>query len=114
MATVNISSILRDYGERAAQAAKLALQENAESVVEEAKSRCPVKTGKLQGSIHPVKRGENKIRIIADAKDDKDYAYGSLIEYSPKGKPFMHPALEAKRAEIKQHTLDRIREALNQ
>lgn len=115
MATkVNFSTILRDYGEKAVQAARQALEENAEMVVAEAKERCPVKTGKLQESIHAVHKGKNKIRIVADAQNERDgYYYGNFLEYAPNGKPFLHPALNAKRAEIKQHTIDRIREALN-
>lgn len=110
-----ISGILRDYGERAKQAAIEALLENADMVVEEAKSRCPVKTGKLRESIHPERKGENKVRIVADAQNEKNgYYYGRLIEYSPNGQPFLHPALNAKRDEIKQHTIDKIRAAINQ
>ena len=107
----SIKTILDTYGERAVQAAKQALEENADIVVEEAKSRVPVKTGKLQASIHAVKKGENKIRIVADAKK-KRYYYGNLIEYSPRGKPFMRPALEAKRDEIKQNMINKIKAAL--
>lgn len=108
-----ISGLLRDYGERAKQAAIEGLLEGAEMVANEAKSRCPVDTGKLRDSIHTEKKG-NKIRVVADAKSDDGYYYGRLIEYSPKGKPFMHPALEAKRAEVKQHVMEKIRAAVNQ
>ncbi len=108
-----ISGLLRDYGEKAKQAAVESLLENAETVAEEARRLCPVDSGKLQASIHTEPKGENKVRVIADAKN-KDYYYGRITEYSPSGKAFMRPALEAKRAEIKQHTLDKIRAAINQ
>lgn len=109
---VNIRAILNQYGERAAQAARESLVENGETVAEEAKKRCPVDTGRLRDSIHVEKNGANKVRVVADAKAKDGYSYGRLIEYSPKGTPFMRPALEAKRAELKQHTIDRIRDAV--
>lgn len=112
MARANISAILRTYGERAAQAARQALEENAEIVMEEARRRCPVDSGKLRDSIHSEKKGANKIRIIADAENN-GYHYARIVEYSPRGKPFLRPALESKREEIKQNMIEKIRAALN-
>ncbi len=110
----NISALLRQYGERAAQAAREALIENGETVVEEAKRRCPVDTGALRDSIHAEQKSADKIRIVADAQAKDGYYYGRMIEYGPHGTPFMKPALEAKREELKQHTMDRIRAAITQ
>lgn len=111
MAKVTISGILRDYGKRAAQAARQALEENAEIVLEEARARCPVDTGKLRDSLHLEKKGADKIRIVADAQN-KGYYYGRLLEYAPNGKPFMRPALESKREEIHRNVLEKIRGAI--
>lgn len=110
----NVGAILRQYGERAAQAAREALLENGATVAEEAKSRVPVDTGRLRDSIHVEQKGADKVRIVADAKSEDGYHYGRLVEYGPHGKPFMRPALAAKREELKQHTLDKIREAITQ
>lgn len=110
----NISGILRQYGERAAQAAREALLENGETVAEEARRRCPVDTGNLRDSIHVERKGDNVVRIVADAQSDDGYYYGRRIEYAPDGQPFMRPALDAKRDEIKQHTLEKIRAAIIQ
>lgn len=114
MSKVTVGTILRAYGEKAAQAAREALMENAKTLVEEAKQRCPVKTGTLQGSIHPEQKNKNTILVVADAQAKDGYYYGRLIEYSPYGQSFLRPALEAKLEEMHQHTLDKIREALRQ
>ena len=107
------SGLAKTYGEKVKQAALEALQENAEMVVAEAKSRCPVKTGKLQESIHAEPKGKNKIRIVADAQNGRDgYYYGGYQEYAPNGKPFLHPALKAVKPQLKQHMIEKIREAL--
>lgn len=112
--SLNVGAILQQYGERAAQAARESLLENGETVAEEAKSRCPVETGRLRESIHVEPKGANRVRIVADAKAEDGYAYGGIIEYGPNGTPFMRPALVAKREELKQHTIDKIRAALAQ
>lgn len=111
---LNIGSILQQYGERAAQAARESLLENGETVAEEAKRRCPVDTGKLRDSVHVEPKGANRVRIVADAKADDGYAYGRIIEYGSHGTPFMRSALAAKREELKQHTIDKIRAAVAQ
>lgn len=109
----SISGLLKIYGEKIEKAAMEALQENAEMVVAEAKSRCPVKTGKLQESIHAEPKGKNKIRIVADAQNDRDgYYYGGWQEYAPDGKEFLHPALKAVKPKLKQNMIDKIRAAL--
>ena len=94
---ISIGAILQQYGERAAQAARESLLENGETVAEEAKRRCPVDTGRLRDSVHVEPKGANKVRIVA-----------------PHGTPFMRPALEAKREELKQHTIEKIRAAVAQ
>lgn len=111
---ISIGAILQQYGERAAQAARESLLENGETVAEEAKRRCPVDTGRLRDSVHVEPKGANKVRIVADAKSDDGYSYGGIIEYGPHGTPFMRPALEAKREELKQHTIEKIRAAVAQ
>ena len=79
------------------QAAKDALKQGADEVVADAKSRCPVRTGKLRDSIRaePNREGTS-YKIIADA-DNNGYQYGQIVEFSPKEgfTPFLYPALEA-------------------
>lgn len=107
-----ISGLLRDYGERAKIAAVEALRENGETVAAEAKRRCPVDTGRLRDSIHVEKVSNSKVRVVADARDENGYPYGAVIEYGSNGKPFLRPALRAVKESLKQHTIEKIREAV--
>lgn len=122
---VNIRRILELYGEKAAQAARQALRENADTLVEEAKSRVPVETGEYRGrkhklkhpgrlrdSIHIEQEKKDVLQIVADAKDDKGYEYAGVVEYAPWGKPFMKPAYEAKKIAMINHSKDVIRAAI--
>ena len=114
--------ILRELGEAATAAAKSALADGAEIVIQEAKSRCPVYKGNdrrvvkeaLRDSIHAVKlKGGAKYRIVADAKSHDGIFYGKLVEFSPKiNKPFMYPAMDARRDEVRNKIVDAVREAL--
>ena len=69
-------TILKELGESATQAAKDALANGVEIVMQEAKTRCPVYKGNdhrvvkgaLRDSIHAVRlKGGAKYKIIADA-----------------------------------------------
>ena len=124
---INIKGILQRYGDKAATAARQALKENAENLMQEVKSRCPVEKGfyngrsfklkhkgRLRDSIHIEKKGKDKIAVVADAKDDYGYPYAPIIEYAPYGQPFMKPAYEAKKIEMINHSKDLIRVAVNQ
>ena len=110
---------LKELGQDVCDEALKALEDGAKIVVEDAKSRVPVETGTLRDSIKYKKIGKGqKIRIVADAyknnKDGKKIYYGNLVEFSPKiNKPFMYPALDAHRAEIRQKIIDAIREAVH-
>ena len=107
-------SLLDTYGERVYNAAKQALQDNADMVVEEAKSRCPVDTGDLKESIHAeTKRKGERVDVVADARHN-GYAYGKIVEFSPRiNKPFLYPACDATRERRREHMIEMIREALH-
>ena len=111
---LNIKDILARYGNSAAMAAKKALLENAEALAEEAKRRCPVDTGQLKESIHvEMSKSGTKAKVIADAVNLKGHPYARYVEFSPRiDEPFMYPAMESKREEMKQNTINKIREAL--
>ena len=109
----SVAKILKQLGENTTKAARKALSESADSVVAEAKSRVPVKTGALRDSIQAEKVKSDRYRITANAKNKKGVAYGRILEYSPKSdKAFMKPALDAKKAEIKQNIVNAVREAV--
>ena len=116
---INLKDFFKELGADVEEAAKQALEEGAEIIVNDAKSRVAVDTGKLRDSIHFKKLNKGiKIRIVADAykmdsKGRKIY-YGNLVEFSPRiNKPFMYPAMDGKRAEVKQKIIDAIREAVH-
>ena len=113
---LNVREILSRYGERAAQAARGALAENARTLTEEAKRRCPVESGRLRDSIRvEMAKSGNKAKLVADAKNEAGIPYARIVEFSPKiDRPFMYPAMDAKYEEMKRHMIDRIREAIHQ
>lgn len=125
--SVSIKHILELYGEKAAEAARKALRENGETLVQAARELCPVETGlyrdrqhklkhpgRLRDSIHVEDGDKDSILVVADAKDDKGFPYATIIEYAPWGKPFMKPAYETKKIEMINHTKDAIRAAIRE
>lgn len=102
---------LREMGAHIVTAAKDALKQGANEVVADAKSRCPVKTGKLRDSIRAeANRGGTNYTIVADADRD-GFCYGQIVEFSPKEgyTPFLYPALDANYGRI----MGNIRAAIN-
>ena len=101
-------SNLREMGEHVAQAALNALKNGVYTVAAEAKSRCPVDTGKLRDSIKVTSnRDSSRFRISADAEND-GYHYGVVVEFDPSiNKPFMYPSLD----EHKMQIIDNVRNA---
>lgn len=104
---------LKELGGNVADAAKRALKNGADIVAADAKRRVPVKTGKLRDSIQ-VKgnRSGTSYKISADA-ENKGYKYGKTVEYNPKiDKPFLHPALNAHRQQIREDIKNAARQAI--
>lgn len=106
--------LIMSIGKDATEAAKKALADGAQVVVDDAKSRVPVKTGALRNSIHSKKMDRGTaIKIVADAKDKSGVPYGQYVEFNPLiNEPFMYPAMDAHREEIKQNIKNAIKEAL--
>ena len=115
-------TILKELGTATESAAKAALAEGTEILVKEAKERCPVYDGDdprvvkgaLRDSIHAVKeKGGKEYRVVADAQAQDGLYYGKIVEFSPKiNKPFMYPAMDAKRQEIQKKIVAAVREAI--
>ena len=115
-------TILKELGEAAETAAIAALAEGAEMVMKEAKQRCPVYEGDdyrvvkgaLRDSIHAEKqKGGKEYKIVADAQAQDGLYYGKIVEFSPKiNKPFLYPAMDAKREAVKKKIVDAVREAI--
>lgn len=108
-----VSELLKIMGEQASKAARKALSEGADMVVNEARERCPVRTGELRDSIHKeAKKQGQKVDVVADAEHGGVY-YGRLVEFSPRiNRPFLYPAMDAKRQAVREHIAEAVREAL--
>lgn len=88
---------LRRRSEHAVTAAKAALRQGVDKVVLDAKSRVPVKTGKLRDSIRAIPMFDGAVfKITADAENEKGVKYAQYVEYSPRiNRPFLYPAVNA-------------------
>jgi len=102
---------LREIGEHAVEAAKMALKEGVDEVVADAKRRCPVKTGKLRDSIRAEPNRDGTSYEISAEAQNNGFFYGQIVEFSPKEgyHPFLYPALEANQGRIRAN----IRAAIN-
>ncbi len=98
---------LRAKGEHVLQAAKSALKDGVDLIVADAKSRCPVITGKLRDSIKATSYEDGAAYgLSANARNVKNVAYGQFVEFAPWGHPFMYPAMDA--------NIDYVRENIKQ
>lgn len=78
------------------------IEQAAERVKQEAKRRCPVRTGRLRRSIDKVQQGE-LAWIVTYAVDDPGAYYGLFVELGTRfmsPQPFLGPALEAEKPEL--------------
>ncbi len=104
---------LRAMGEHVLQAAKSALKDGADVIVVDAKSRCPVDTGKLRDSIAAVDVADGAAyELSANAKNQSGVAYGQFVEFSPRGQPFLFPAIEANVDNVKETIKRAIQDAI--
>ena len=112
--TKTFKDILESYGEAAANAGKKELKVGAEKIVADAKNFCPAKTGKLRDSIHAKSNKDgSSYKIVADAQDENGFYYGRIVEFSPLiDKPFLYPAYDMNKQEIKENILNAIRNAI--
>ncbi|MBR4381963.1 MAG: HK97 gp10 family phage protein, partial [Selenomonadaceae bacterium] len=110
---------LREMGEHVVEAAKAELKKGVDVVLADAKSRCPVRTGRLRDSIKAVSNKDGTVYWLsanASVESPKSptgrFYYGAAVEFSPKiNKPFMYPALEAHRQEIWDNVANAIQKA---
>lgn len=111
---VNTEKILAELGEAASKAAKEALAQGAEALVQCARDKVPVKSGALKESIHAIKQKAGAVyRIVAGAENKDGIPYGRYVEFSPKiARPFMYPAMDEKREAIKKMLVDAVRQAV--
>lgn len=111
VAIQHIVSRLREKGAAIERAAKQALRDGAAEIVNDAKSRCPVKTGKLKNSIHYINENDGiTIKIVADAKNEQGKPYAKIVEHSPKiNHPFLYPAIDAQKNNLSEKIKSAVR-----
>lgn len=109
-----VAEKLRALGEDILTAAKIELAIGADNIVQDAKSRVPVKTGKLRDSIKATELEDGIVyEFSANATNEKGIAYGQFVEFSPKiNKPFLYPAIRANKKFIKRNIKIAVQEAL--
>ena len=110
-------------GQNVIEAAKAALKNGAESIANDAKSRCPVgdkkrgpgkgHPGRLRDSIRAVPMNKGTVyHIEANALDDDGFPYGQIVEFSPaRGHPFLYPAFDAGVSATKAAIVEAVRAA---
>ena len=127
--TVNREAVerIREYGLEVEAAAKKALAEGVEIIVNDAKSRCPVAAsskaiqkrgldvGALKDSIKAKRKNGGAVyEISANARDEKGTAYGQYVEFSPRiDRPFLYPAMDANRKAVHDKIANAIHNAIN-
>lgn len=104
---------LREMGEHVSNAAKRALRNGADKVAADAKSRVPVKSGRLRDSIKVTGNSNGtSYKVSADAQNN-GYRYGKIVEFRPgHQRPFLYPALDANRQQIRENIKDAVRQAV--
>ena len=112
----SISFILRQRGKKAVEMAAEEVKKQAEIIRDDAKSRCPVLTGKLAESIKVVEFNNGLYcQISADARNKKGIAYGQFVEFDPRiSRPFLYPAFDAHRDEAAEAIMEAVRKALTE
>ena len=105
---------LRAMGEHVAEAAKAELKKGVAIVVADAKKNCPVRTGKLRDSITAEEYKDGASYAITANANNKGFYYGQLVEFSPlEGyKPFLYPAIDAHREEIRENIKSAVNKAI--
>lgn len=106
---------LREIGKGIEENAVKALEDGANIIVKDAKSRINSVSGDLAESVHLEKsKNGTYIKIVADATNPKnDVKYGKLVEFFPgREHPFLYPAYDSNRDTVKNMVVDAIQGAV--
>lgn len=106
---------LREIGKGIEENAVKALEDGANIIVKDAKSRINTVSGDLAESVHLEKSKKGTyIKIVADATNPKnDVKYGKLVEFFPgREHPFLYPAYDSNRDTVKNMVVDAIQGAV--
>lgn len=112
---VDFAGLQELYGKQVVEAIRRQMEEEAEAIVQDMKSRVPVRTGALKSSIRwQWNKKKTAIEIVADAANPKNQVkYGRYVEFSPKiNKPFFYPAMDAHRNGYHERLMEAMKEAI--
>ena len=131
--SLDFSDILGRYGEKITGGVIKAIRDGGGLICADAKANVmvankpityyskgikrTVSPGALRDSIHIVDKTNQKkpkVYIVADARNPvDDVAYGNIIEWDPKkGRPFMYPAVDKYRDQIRENIVAEIKKAV--
>ncbi len=112
---LDVKAISEMYGEMVVEALRRQMEIEVEKIIEDMKSRVPVRSGALRDSIHwQWNKNKTAIEILADAAHPRSHVkYGRLVEFSPRiNKPFFYPAMDAHREEYRESLRRAMQEAV--
>lgn len=112
---LDVKAISEMYGEMVVEALRRQMEIEVEKIIEDMKSRVPVRSGALRDSIHwRWNKNKTAIEILADAAHPRSHVkYGRLVEFSPRiNKPFFYPAMDAHREEYRESLRRAMQEAV--
>lgn len=95
---INFAALEEMYGTEVVEALRRQMEIEADRIVQDMKSRVPVRTGRLRDSIHwRWKKNKTAIEILADAPNPKNGVNTDGLLNSPRGsasrfsiRPWMH------------------------
>jgi len=86
-----------------------ALMDGGLSVEREAKINCPVDTGRLRASITTRQTSETLVEVGTNVEYAENVEYGTSKQ---RAQPYLHPAYEAKKEEVKRRIAKALKEAM--
>ena len=113
---INFAALEEMYGTEVVETLRRQMEIEADRIVQDMKSRVPVRTGRLRDSIHwRWNKNKTAIEILADAPNPKNgVKYGRFVEFSPRiSKPFFYPAMDAHRESYREALKAALRKAIS-
>ena len=113
---ISFAALEEMYGTEVVETLRRQMEIEADRIVQNMKSRVPVRTGRLRDSIRwRWNKNKTAIEILADAPNPKNgVKYGRFVEFSPRiSKPFFYPAMDAHRESYREALKDALRKAIS-
>jgi len=116
----SISTLLIELGAEVSAEAKKELLAGGQTILSDAKARIHSISGALSASGRiEVNKSGTIVRIVFDAQSPATanspggYLYGKIVEFRPGHEhPFLYPAYDAHRNQIKQNVIEAVRRAV--